>query len=273
MSFRNRNPYMTINHGLIGAKKGHGDNRFLLIYTFSEYAHLETNYFPFNTYDELMDSGKYNWFHLLFEWVSAVDQESIIEEASGVVATNRLGIKDWDINFQKTLGIKREYDRENRKYKVVSKQEYTPQEVKKIFTKDRKYSLPLYNKQEIKDSLDSGCETPKIIMDMINFDLKKWLENPKTPENLQSYYVQNELSNIMHLRNLVVSDLNSADFAAKRHGPKDVFKIDDPIYEGIEIYEDAYSDIRAHITNNEILLKTGTSYDETYAYSISIKKL
>ena len=46
MSFRNRNPYMTINHGLIGAKKGHGDNRFLLIHTFSEYAHLDTNYFP-----------------------------------------------------------------------------------------------------------------------------------------------------------------------------------------------------------------------------------
>lgn len=264
---------MTINHGLIGAKTGHGDNRFLLIYTFSEYALLETNYFPFNTYDELMDSGKYNWFHLLFEWFSAVDQEAMIEEVSGVVATSRLGIKNWDINFKKTIAIQREYDRANRKYKVVTKKEYTPQDIKQLFTKEQRYSLPLYNKQEINKSLDDGCNTAKIIMDMINFDLKKWLENPKTPENLQSYYMHGHNNEMMYLRNLVVDDLNSANFAAKKHGPKDVFNIDDPIYEGTQIYEDAYSDIRAHITNNEILLKTGTSYDETYAYSITIKKL
>ena len=278
MSYRKRNPYMTINHGLIGAKKGHGDNRFLLTWTFSEYSHVDTQFFTFDSYEELMASGKYNWFNLLWTWQSAVDQQSLIQDAVGINPDRRLEMKDWNITFPETLEITKEYDRDRRRWVILKKGN-------KQFNQDtfaynnRQLSIPLYNADTVQQALDNNCKTPKMIMDMVNFDLKTWLETPKMPRNMKSIYTNSygnqRAYNLWSLKHL---DMNSAYTYLNSQHVNDIKEIKpkwitEPLYDEREDYEEAYSNIQVCITNNEILLKTGTSYDDTYAYNITIKKL
>ena len=276
MSYRKRNPYMTINHGLIGAKKGHGDNRFLLTWTFSEYSHVDTQFFTFDSYEELMASGKYNWFTLLWTWQSAVDQQTLIHEAAGIDPDRRLEMKDWNITFPETLEITKEYDRDRRRWVILKKgnKQFNPD----IFAyNNRQISIPLYNPDTVQQALDAQCKTPKMIMDMVNFDLKKWLETPKMPRNIKSIYT-NSNQRVYNFWSLKHLDMNSAYTYLNPQQVRDIKEIKpewitEPLYDEREDYEEAYSNIQVCITNNEILLKTGTSYDDTYAYNITIKKL
>tara|TARA_A100001391_G_scaffold198031_1_gene179142 strand:- start:984 stop:1814 length:831 start_codon:yes stop_codon:yes gene_type:complete len=276
MSYRKRNPYMTINHGLIGAKKGHGDNRFLLTWTFSEYSHVDTQFFTFDSYEELMASGKYNWFNLLWTWQSAVDQQSLIQDAVGINPDRRLEMKDWNITFPETLEITKEYDRDRRRWVILKKEnkQFNPDT---FAYNNRQLSIPLYNADTVQQALDNNCKTPKMIMDMVNFDLKTWLETPKTPRNMKSIYTSTNQRayNLWSLKHL---DMNSAYTYLNSQHVNDIKEIKpkwitEPLYDEREDYEEAYSNIQVCITNNEILLKTGTSYDDTYAYNITIKKL
>ena len=276
MSYRKRNPYMTINHGLIGAKKGHGDNRFLLTWTFSEYSHVDTQFFTFDSYEELMASGKYNWFNLLWTWQSAVDQQSLIQDAVGINPDRRLEMKDWNIRFPETLEITKEYDRDRRRWVILKKEnkQFNPDT---FAYNNRQLSIPLYNADTVQQALDNNCKTPKMIMDMVNFDLKTWLETPKTPRNMKSIYTSTNQRayNLWSLKHL---DMNSAYTYLNSQHVNDIKEIKpkwitEPLYDEREDYEEAYSNIQVCITNNEILLKTGTSYDDTYAYNITIKKL
>tara|TARA_Y100000996_G_scaffold390430_1_gene351636 strand:+ start:10771 stop:11607 length:837 start_codon:yes stop_codon:yes gene_type:complete len=278
MSYRKRNPYMTINHGLIGAKKGHGDNRFLLTWTFSEYSHVDTQFFAFDSYEELMTSGKYNWFNILWTWQSAVDQQSLINDATGLDPDGRLEMKDWDIAFPETLEIVKDYDRDRREW-VLLKNEKAQFNVETFSNNDRKISIPIYNADTVQEALDNDCNTPKMIMDMVNFDFKKWLETPKMPKKMKSIYTitrgNQRHYNMWSLRYL---DMNSAYTYLNKTKIEDIKKtapewIEEPLYDEREDYEEAYTNIQVCITNNEILLKTGTSYDDTYAYNITIKKL
>ncbi len=276
MSYRKRNPYMTINHGLIGAKKGHGDNRFLLTWTFSEYSHVDTQFFTFDSYEELMASGKYNWFNLLWTWQSAVDQQSLIQDMVGINPDRRLEMKDWNIRFPETLEITKEYDRDRRRWVILKKEnkQFNPDT---FAYNNRQLSIPLYNADTVQQALDNNCKTPKMIMDMVNFDLKTWLETPKTPRNMKSIYTSTNQRayNLWSLKHL---DMNSAYTYLNSQHVNDIKEIKpkwitEPLYDEREDYEEAYSNIQVCITNNEILLKTGTSYDDTYAYNITIKKL
>lgn len=267
---------MTINHGLIGAKKGHGDNRFLLTWTFSEYSHVDTQFFTFDSYEELMASGKYNWFNLLWTWQSAVDQQSLIQDAVGINPDRRLEMKDWNIRFPETLEITKEYDRDRRRWVILKKEnkQFNPDT---FAYNNRQLSIPLYNADTVQQALDNNCKTPKMIMDMVNFDLKTWLETPKTPRNMKSIYTSTNQRayNLWSLKHL---DMNSAYTYLNSQHVNDIKEIKpkwitEPLYDEREDYEEAYSNIQVCITNNEILLKTGTSYDDTYAYNITIKKL
>jgi hypothetical protein len=269
---------MTINHGLIGSKKGQGDNRFLVIFTYGEYAHADTRFFAFDSYEELQTSGAYNWFMLLYRWVSAVDQESLIEQECGVSPSSRLNLDDWDLSFPKTLEIRRSYRRqagEPAKWIVDDKILHTPQEIMQLITK-RNYTLPIYSKGEVQLAKDGGCKGPKIINDMVNFDLEGWLETPKKPKDMQSFMFTSAHNyqnvNLMNINN---QDLNSIYILGNKAFNNKTIGLDlpGPIYDVKERYEDAYSHIGAVITANEIELKTGTSYDDTYSYSIIIKKI
>ena len=276
MSYRKRNPYMTINHGLIGAKKGHGDNRFLLTWTFSEYSHVDTQFFTFDSYEELMASGKYNWFTLLWTWQSAVDQQTLIQETTGIDPDRRLEMKDWNITFPETLEITKEYDRDRRRW-VILKQENKQFNPDTFAYNNRQLSIPLYNADTVQQALDAECKTPKMIMDMVNFDLKKWLETPKMPRNIKSIYT-NSNQRVYNFWSLKHLDMNSAYTYLNPQQVRDIKEIKpewitEPLYDEREDYEEAYSNIQVCITNNEILLKTGTSYDDTFAYNIIIKKL
>ena len=276
MSYRKRNPYMTINHGLIGAKKGHGDNRFLVTWTFSEYSHVDTQFFTFDSYEELMASGKFNWFNLLWTWQYAVDQPSLIQDATGLNPDGRLEMKDWNITFPETLEITKEYDRDRRRW-IILKQENKQFNPDTFTYNNRQLSIPLYNEDTVQQALVDNCKTPKMIMDMVNFDLKTWLETPKTPRNMKSIY-NNTNQQRVHIWSLKLLDMNSAYTYLNKQQVNDIKEINpkwitEPLYDEREDYEDAYSNIQVCITNNEILLKTGTSYDETYAYNIIIKKL
>ena len=267
---------MTINHGLIGAKRGHGDNRFLVTWTFSEYSHVDTQFFTFNSYEELMASGKYNWFNLLWTWQSAVDQQSLIHDAVGIDPDRRLEMKDWNIIFPETLEITKEYDRDRRRWVILKKgnKQFNPDT---FAYNNRQLSIPLYNADTVQQALDNNCKTPKMIMDMVNFDLKTWLETPKMPRNMKSIYTNTNQRhyNLWGLKHL---DMNSAYTYLNKSQVNDIKEIKpkwitEPLYDEREDYEEAYSNIQVCITNNEILLKTGTSYDDTFAYNITIKKL
>lgn len=267
---------MTINHGLIGAKGGHGDNRFLLTWTFSEFSEVDTQFFTFNSYEELMASGKYNWFNLLWTWQSAVDQQSLIKDVTGIDPDRRLEMKDWNITFPETLEITKEYDRDRRKW-ILLKNENKQYNPDTFAYNNRQLSIPLYNADTVQQALDNNCKTPKMIMDMVNFDLKKWLETPKKPRNFKSIYTSSNQTayNLWRLNHL---DMNSAYTYLNSQQVYDIRSIKpkwitEPLYDVREDYEDVYSNIQVCITNNEILLKTGTSYDETYAYNFTIKKL
>ena len=267
---------MTINHGLIGAKKGHGDNRFLITWTFSEYSHVDTQFFTFDSYEELMASGKYNWFNLVWTWQSAVDQQSLIQDATGIDPDRRLEMKDWNIIFPETLEITKEYDRDRRRWVILKKEnkQFNPDT---FAFNNRQISIPLYNADTVQQALDNNCKTPKMIMDMVNFDLKKWLETPKMPRNMKSIYT-NTNQRHYNLWSLKQLDMNSAYTYLNSSQVNDIKEIKpkwitEPLYDEREDYEEAYSNIQVCITNNEILLKTGTSYDDTFAYNITIKKL
>ena len=78
MSYRDRNPYMTINHGLIGGKRESQD-RYLCISSNSEYANINQKTFTFNNFDEMQDNPYTEWEHNLLNMWNTAQIKMVIE--------------------------------------------------------------------------------------------------------------------------------------------------------------------------------------------------
>jgi len=215
----------------------------------------------------------------LYSWISACDQVSLIQDEGDVNPSKRLYMKDWNISFPETLVIDKQYDRDRGQW-VVLKNDYSDSIGLKITDNmtGNQPSIPLYDKESIQTALDNGCKTPQMIMQMVNFDIQKWLETPKSPANMKSLIIGTNQRGYS-LWQLRYDDFNSTHTNIRNQVIKDVEKATSesfaeiPIYMDRVDYEEAYSNIQVCITNNELSLKTGTSYDDTYAYNFVIKKL
>lgn len=79
MSYRNRNPYMTINHGLIGGKRESQD-RYICISSNSEYANIDQKIFTFNNFDEMQDNPYTEWEYNLLNMWNTAQIDTVIED-------------------------------------------------------------------------------------------------------------------------------------------------------------------------------------------------
>jgi len=64
MSYNRRNPYMSINHGLIGGKR-ESQKGYVAILSHSEYASIYSKLFTFDNFDEMSNNPLLNWEYRL----------------------------------------------------------------------------------------------------------------------------------------------------------------------------------------------------------------
>jgi hypothetical protein len=107
MSYRTRNPYMTINHGLIGGTR-ESQGRYLCISSNSLNANISQKIFTFNNFDEMQDNPYTRWEDNLFNMWNTAQINIVVGEYALETKKDKkypslkrfTGGDEFDLNFQ-----------------------------------------------------------------------------------------------------------------------------------------------------------------------------
>jgi len=282
MSYRRRNPYMTINHGLVGAKGGVGESNFILIDSMSEYSYSNIETFSFNDFRELQNHPVYNWYNLIKNWHNYFDMRSInmdVWQGAGLdttdAYTNIEGVK-FD-SLEDPIDVLTGKINKGFWKRIQKKYEERPR------NRQPWLSLTKYNQEIMRLADEEGIPTSGALMNnfLIDFNIEEWFNTPKEPGNI--IYDVVESNDFTGYKYTAYSDVSASSARKKnwygKHGER-IKKIElkfpqKTIYTNSESWMDyeIYTSYGVSITPNEILLYCGTSYDETMTKCWLIKKL